>query len=55
MLYLDVLIKVCETAANRARKGRGVLLEEWAYTFVVESVGTGCNEEGLTDCDRKET
>jgi hypothetical protein len=54
-VYLDVFVEVCEAAAERARKGRGVLLQERAYTFVVESVGTRCDEEGLTDRDRKET
>lgn len=38
MFYLDVFVEVCKTAAERARKGRRVLLEQWAYTFIVESV-----------------
>ena len=35
---LDVFVEVCKTATERAGKGRVMLLEEWAYTFVVEGV-----------------
>ena len=35
---LDIFLEVCKTAAERAGKGRIVLLEEWADTFVVESM-----------------
>lgn len=55
MFDLDIFVEVGETAAEGARKGGGVFLEEWAYTLVVEGVGTGCDEEGLADGDRKET
>lgn len=35
---LDIFLEVCKTAAERAGKGRIVLLEEWADTLVVESM-----------------
>lgn len=53
LFYLDVFVEVCETAAERAGKGSGVLLEEWTYTFVVESVRAGGNKKGLAYGDRK--
>lgn len=55
MIDLDIFVEVGETAAEGARKGGGVFLEEWANTLVVEGVRTGCDEEGLADGDRKET
>jgi len=53
LFNLDIFVEVCETPAERAGKGRGVLLEEWTYAFVVESVGAGCNKERLAYGNRK--
>ncbi|KAF8552312.1 hypothetical protein OG21DRAFT_1604764 [Imleria badia] len=49
---VDVLVDVCEAAAEREGKGGSMLIEEWAYAFVVKRVRTGCDE---TDGDRKKT
>ena len=51
VFHLDfyVFFEVCECSAEWAGECRVVCFKEWADAFVMESMGTWCDEEGLAD------